>query len=80
MQEIRRFKPSFALVAMLGLLGLRISEATRANISDLGEEDGHRGLRVCGKGTQGVLIARAVGPGNAHSGERVRRSRRAHPG
>jgi integrase/recombinase XerD len=28
----------FALVAMLGLLGLRIFEATGANINDLGEE------------------------------------------
>jgi integrase/recombinase XerD len=46
----------FALVAMLGLLGLRIFEATSANISDLGEEHGHRVLRVCGKGTKVVLI------------------------
>jgi integrase/recombinase XerD len=34
----------FALIAMLGLLGLRIFEATSANISDLGEEHGHRVL------------------------------------
>ena len=40
----------FALVAMLGLLGLRIFEATSADITDLGEEHGHRVLRVCGKG------------------------------
>jgi integrase/recombinase XerD len=46
----------FALVAMLGLLGLRIFEATAANITDLGEEHGHRVLRVCGKGTKVVLI------------------------
>jgi integrase/recombinase XerD len=46
----------FALVAMLGLLGLRIFEATAANINDLGEEHGHRVLRVCGKGTKVVLI------------------------
>src|SRR5262249_4712609 len=46
----------FALVAMLGLLGLRIFEATGANIGDLGEEHGHRVLRVCGKGTKTVLI------------------------
>ena len=45
----------FALVAMLGLLGLRIFEATGANIADLGEEHGHRVLRVCGKGTKIVL-------------------------
>jgi integrase/recombinase XerD len=42
----------FALVAMLGLLGLRIFEATAADITDLGEEHGHRVLRVCGKGTK----------------------------
>ena len=46
----------FALVAMLGLLGLRIFEATSADIGDLGEEHGHRVLRVCGKGTKIVLI------------------------
>jgi integrase/recombinase XerD len=45
----------FALVAMLGLLGLRIFEATGADISDLGEEHGHRVLRVCGKGHKVVL-------------------------
>ena len=33
----------FALVALLGLLGLRIFEATGADIGDLGEEHGHRG-------------------------------------
>jgi integrase/recombinase XerD len=32
----------FALVAMLGLLGLRIFEATGADIHDLGEEHGTR--------------------------------------
>jgi integrase len=46
----------FALVAMLGLLGLRIFEATAADIADLDEEHGHRVLRVCGKGTKVVLI------------------------
>jgi site-specific recombinase XerD len=46
----------FALVAMLGLLGLRIFEATSADIADLGEEHSHRVLRVCGKGTKIVLV------------------------
>jgi integrase/recombinase XerD len=41
---------------MLGLLGLRIFEATSANIADLGEEHGHRVLRVCGKGTKVVPV------------------------
>ena len=47
---------NFALVAMLGLLGLRIFEATGADIADLGEEHSHRVLRVCGKGTKVVLV------------------------
>jgi site-specific recombinase XerD len=46
----------FALVAMLGLLGLRIFEATGTNVDDLGEEHGHRVLRVVGKGTRVVLV------------------------
>ena len=46
----------FALVAMLGLLGLRIFEAANADIADLGEEHGHRVLRVSGKGTKVVLV------------------------
>jgi integrase/recombinase XerD len=41
---------------MPGLPGLRIFEATAANIADLGEEHGHRVLRVRGKGTKVVLI------------------------
>jgi integrase/recombinase XerD len=51
-----RFLSDFALVAMLGLLGLRIFEATGADIADLGEEHGHRVLRVCGKGGKFVLV------------------------
>jgi integrase len=43
-------------VALLGLLGLRAFEATGADIADLGEEHGHRVLRVCGKGTRIVLV------------------------
>jgi integrase/recombinase XerD len=46
----------FALVCLLGLLGLRISEATNLDISDLGEEHGHRVARVVGKGTKIVLV------------------------
>ena len=41
---------------MLGLLGLRIFEATGADVGDLGEGHGHRVLRVCGKGTKVVLV------------------------
>jgi integrase/recombinase XerD len=46
----------FALVAMLGLLGLRIFEATSSSIEDLGDEHGHRVLRVHGKGDKVVLV------------------------
>ncbi|WP_207944492.1 tyrosine-type recombinase/integrase [Actinomadura rubrisoli] len=46
----------FALVAMLGLLGLWIFEASGADIDDLNEEHGHRVPLVVGKGTRIVLI------------------------
>jgi integrase len=46
----------FALVAMLGLFGLQIFEATGADIADLVDEHGHRVLRICGKGTKTVVI------------------------
>jgi hypothetical protein len=41
---------------MLGLLGLRIFEATSADIADLGEEHGHRMLRGYGKGIKAALV------------------------
>jgi integrase/recombinase XerD len=40
----------FALVAMLGLLGLRIFEAIGADVTHLGDVHGHRVLTVHGKG------------------------------
>ena len=46
----------FALVVMLGLLGLRIFEATGASIDDLGEERGHRVLCAHSKGDKVVLV------------------------
>jgi integrase/recombinase XerD len=46
----------FALVSMLGLLGLRIFEATGLDIEDLREEHGHLVLRVVGKGSKVVLV------------------------
>jgi len=46
----------FAIVTMLGLLGLRIFEANGSDIADLGEEHGHRVLRVRGKGDKVVLV------------------------
>jgi site-specific recombinase XerD len=65
----------FALVAMPGLLGLRIFEATAADIADLGEKHGHRVLRVCGKGTKIVLVPLPPAVGRAidrASGPRAR--------
>lgn len=47
----------FALVSMLGLLGLRIFEATGADVTDLGEEHGHG---CCG------CLARATRPCWSH--------------
>ena len=63
----------FALVAMLGLLGLRICEATGSNIDDLGEEHGHRVLRVRGKGGKVVLtpLPPAVSGRVARDGRRI---------
>ena len=46
----------FALVCLLGLLGLRIFEACALDLTDLGEEHGHRVLRVVGKGHKLVLV------------------------
>lgn len=46
----------FGLVTLLGLLGLRIFEATRLGITDLREEHGHRVLRVLGKGGRTTLV------------------------
>src|SRR5712691_10325832 len=55
----------FALVAMPGLLGLRILEATSADIGGLGEEHGHRVLRVRGKGGRVVLVPLPPSAGRA---------------
>ncbi|WP_418303086.1 tyrosine-type recombinase/integrase [Nocardioides dokdonensis] len=46
----------FALVTLLGLLGLRIFEATGANIEALEEVHGHRVLRILGKGDKVALV------------------------
>ena len=66
---------------MLGLLGLRIFEACGADISDLGEEHGHRVLRVTGKGGKVVLTPSHqlwAGPSTTPSGN-GRRSDPADP-
>jgi integrase/recombinase XerD len=67
----------FALIAMLGLLGLRIFEACAANITDLGEEHGHRILRVRGKCDKVVLIP--LPPAVARALDRAVNGREAGP-
>ena len=59
----------FALVAMLGLLGLRIFETCGANIEDLGEEQGHRVLKVRGKG--GKVVQTPLPPAVQRAVERA---------
>jgi len=77
----------FALVAMLGLLGLRVFEATGTDVADLGEEHGHRVLRVTGKGTRIVLVplppavGRAIDRAvDARAGGHILLNRRGAPG
>jgi integrase/recombinase XerD len=69
----------FALVAMLGLLGLRIFEVTGANIADIGEEHGHRVLRVGGKGSKVVPVPLPPAVGRAIDRAVSDRPRRADP-
>jgi integrase/recombinase XerD len=45
-----------ALAVLLGLNGLRVSEACSANIEDLGFERGHRTLRILGKGNRPAVV------------------------
>lgn len=55
-----------ALACLLGLNGLRVSEACSANIEDLAWERGHRTLRIIGKGAKPAtlplapLVARVI--------------------
>jgi hypothetical protein len=45
-----------ALAVLLGLNGLRVSEACGTNIEDLGFERGHRTLRILGKGNKPATV------------------------
>jgi site-specific recombinase XerD len=45
-----------ALVSMLGLLGLRISEACGTDVDDLGLVHGHRVLHILGKGDKPAIV------------------------
>jgi hypothetical protein len=67
----------FALVCMLGLLGLRIFETVGADIDDLGEEHGHRVLRVRGKG--GRVVTVPLPPAVGRAVDRAADERRTGP-
>jgi integrase/recombinase XerD len=45
-----------ALITLLGLLGLRVSEACSVDLEDFGAERGHRTLHIIGKGGKPALI------------------------
>jgi site-specific recombinase XerD len=47
---------SHALVALLGMLGLRVSEACRANVTDLSYHSGYELLQITGKGNKPAVI------------------------
>ena len=71
-----------ALAALLGLHGLRVSEACATNIEDLAFERGHRTLRIIGKGNKPAVIplvpraARTIdlAVGERHGGPILRRA------
>lgn len=46
----------FLLVALLGLNGLRVSEAVKAAVEDLGSSGGHRTLHVVRKGSKRGIV------------------------
>jgi integrase len=65
-----------ALISLLAINGLRISEALGADVDDLGLERGHRTLTVLRKGGKLVTIPRPMhGPGDRSGHQRT--SRRA---
>ena len=73
-----------ALAMLLGLNGLRVSEACSTNVEDLGVERGHRTLAIIGKGDKPATIplpprvARAIdlAVGERHDGPILRRADR----
>jgi site-specific recombinase XerC len=56
-----------ALTVLLGLNGLRVSEACSSNIEDLGFERGHRTLRILGKGGKPCHLPRGRRAGGSCS-------------
>ncbi len=55
-------RPHAALAVLLGLNGLRVSEACATNIEDLGLERGHRTLQILGKGNKPATIPSSRAP------------------
>jgi integrase len=49
-------RPHAALAVLLGLNGLRVTEACTTNIENLAFERGHRTLRIVGKGSKPAVI------------------------
>lgn len=79
-----RARPNeYALICLLGLNGLRVSEACSAQITDLATQRGHRTLDIIGKGSKAALLplaprtARAVdlAVGERHTGPIILDSR-----
>jgi integrase/recombinase XerD len=68
-----------ALAVLLGLNGLRVSEACGANIEDMGMERGHRVLRIVGKGFQAGPHSLGAAHGPGHRSGRRRTSGRSDP-
>ena len=66
---------SHALVALLGMIGLRVSEATNINLTDLRSQSGYELLTVMGKGAKPALIPLPV-PVLAGGPRRRRRAQR----
>ena len=64
---------------MLGLLGLRIFEATGADVSDLCEVHGHRVLTVLGKGDKLAVVPLPPAVGRAIDRAVDRRADRSDP-
>lgn len=67
-----------ALAVLLGLNGLRVSEACATSVEDLGFERGHRTLRIMGKGNKPAtipLVPRTIdlAVGERHEGPILRR-------
>ncbi len=67
-----------ALAVLLGLNGLRVSEACGTNIEDLAFTQGHRTLRIMGKGSKPAVNSSSQGLHGPLTGPSVK-GRRARP-